>query len=290
MREHMGHRRRACNAGDTFCDRVKGGVTGKRQYCSFMASHPLASATAYWQGTEFARRLALAREPQPATARAPRRGLLIAELGFLFEPLGRQFDRWQTPLAAKPRTVMLLPGFGTHPARMRYMARQLEAAGHTVKRWGQGFNLGVAADTLDRVEARLLAIHERYGGPVHLVGWSLGGVLAREVAKRHPDKVARVVTLGSPFSGHPRANNAWRAYHLVAGHRVEEPPVDCAVAVKPPVPTIALWSPRDGIVHPRCAAGRPGERDRAVALRCTHMGFVRSREAIEAVLKELDAD
>jgi hypothetical protein len=52
---------------------------------------------------------------------------------------------------------------------------------------------------------------------------------------------------------------------------------------------VSLWSPRDGIVHPRCACGRPGERDRAVALRCTHMGFVRSREAIEAVLKELDS-
>ena len=255
-----------------------------------MASQPLASATAYWQRTELARRLALAREPQPDTVRSPRRGLLLGELDVVFEPIRRRLDRWAPAAAVAPRTVILLPGFGAHPVRMRYMARQLEAAGHTVKRWGQGFNLGVAADTLDRVEARLLAIHDRYGGPVHLVGWSLGGVLAREVAKRHPDKVARVVTLGSPFSGDPRGNNGWRAYHLIAGHRVEEPPVECAVAVKPPVPTIALWSPRDGIVHPRCAAGRPGERDRAVALRCTHMGFVRSREAIEAVLKELDAD
>ncbi len=183
---------------------------------------------------------------------------------------------------------MLLPGFGAHPSRMRYMARQLEAAGHKVKRWGQGFNLGAAPDTLDRIEARLLHLHARYGRPVHLVGWSLGGVFAREVAKRHPDKVAKVITLGSPFSGHPRSNNGWRAYHLVAGHRVEEPPVECAVNLKPPVETVAFWSARDGIVHPRSARGRPGERDRAIALRCTHMGFVRAREPIEAVLKELD--
>lgn len=255
-----------------------------------MATHPLAvTAATYWKDSELARRVALAREPQPEDVRPPRARLLIAELGVVIDPLVRLVRRWTPVLAAEPRTVMLLPGFGAHPVRMRYMARQLECAGHKVKRWGMGFNLGAAEDTIDRIEARLLAVHARYGRPVHLVGWSLGGVFAREVAKRHPDKVAKVVTMGSPFSGHPRANNGWRAYHLVAGHRVEEPPVECAVSIKPPVETVALWSPRDGIVHPRCAAGRPGERDRAVALRCTHMGFVRSREAIECVLKELDS-
>lgn len=254
-----------------------------------MATHPLDSASAYWQGSELARRVALAREPQPQDARPPRAQLLAAESGYLFEPFLRLFRPWRPAAAAHPRTVMLLPGFGAHPVRMRYMARQLESAGHRVKRWGMGFNFGAAEDTIDRIVARVLAVHARYGRPVHLVGWSLGGVFAREVAKRHPDKIAKVITMGSPFSGHPRANNGWRAYHLVAGHRVEEPPVQCAVNIKPPVETVALWSPRDGIVHPRCARGRPGERDRAIALRCTHMGFVQSREAIEAVLKELDA-
>lgn len=256
-----------------------------------MASHPLVStASAYWQGTEFGRRITLAREPQPMEARPPKLALLAAEFGYVVEPVLRQFrPAWQPTPALRRRTVMLLPGFGAHPLRMRYMARQLEAAGHKVKRWGQGFNLGAAPDTIDRIEERLLAIHARYDTPVHLIGWSLGGVFAREIAKRHPDMVAKVVTMGSPFSGHPRANNGWRAYHLVAGHRVEEPPVECAVNIKPPVETVALWSARDGIVHPRSARGRPGERDRAIALRCTHMGFVQSREAIEAVLKELDS-
>lgn len=255
-----------------------------------MASNPLSVAAAtYLRETEFGRRVALAREPQPDSARAPRIALLLRECGFVFEPVLRLFRPWKPARSETPRTVILIPGFGAHPGRMRYMARQLEAAGHKVKRWGMGFNLGASADTLDRIEARLLAVHARYERPVHLVGWSLGGVFAREVAKRHPDKVAKVVTLGSPFSGHPRANNGWRAYHLIAGHRVEEPPVACEVTVKPPVETVAMWSPRDGIVHPRSAAGRPGERDRAVALRCTHMGMVRAREPIEAVLKELDS-
>jgi pimeloyl-ACP methyl ester carboxylesterase len=265
-------------------------LSGNEDYFISMASLPLAaSAATYWHNSEVARRIALAREPQPEDARAPRLRLLLAELSYVIEPVLRLFRPWTPAVASTPCTVMLLPGFGAHPVRMRFMARQLEAAGHKVKRWGLGFNFGAASDTIDLLERRLLAVHARYGRPVHLVGWSLGGVFAREVAKRHPDKVAKVVTLGSPFSGNPRANNGWRAYHLVAGHRVEEPPVECAVNIKPPVETVALWSPRDGIVHPRCARGRPGERDRAVALRCTHMGFVQSREAIEAVLKELDS-
>jgi len=255
-----------------------------------MATLPFDVGTRWTSGREeLSRRIALAREPQPEDARAPRWQLRLAEMGFLFEPLRRPFERWSPAPAANPRTLMLLPGFGAHPARLRYMARRLEAAGHKVKRWGMGFNLGASADIIDRIEDRLLAVHERYGQPVHLVGWSLGGVFAREVAKRQPGKVAKVITLGSPFSGHPRANNGWRAYHLVAGHRVEEPPLDCVVHVKPPVETVAMWSPRDGIVDPRSACGRAGERDRAVALRCTHMGMVRAREPIEAVLKELDA-
>lgn len=285
----MGHKAHVCNVRDTKRDPIQAGVRRESEYFILMASRPLASAMAYWQKTELARRLALAREPQPEAVRGPGRGLLLGELGIVFEPIRRQLDPWQPAEATVPCTVMLLPGFGAHPVRMRHMARQLEAAGHRVKRWGMGFNFGARNGTLDRIEDRLLDIHARFGEPVHLVGWSLGGVFAREVAKRQPDKVAKVITLGSPFSGHPRANNGWRAYHLVAGHRVEEPPVDCAISVKPPVETVALWSPRDGIIHPRSARGRPGERDRAIAVRCTHMGFVHAREAIETVLKELDA-
>jgi pimeloyl-ACP methyl ester carboxylesterase len=121
-----------------------------------------------------------------------------------------------------------------------------------------------------------------------LVGWSLGGVFARELAKRHPDLVAKVITMGSPFSGSPYDNNAWRVYHLVTGHSVEHPPIEAHLAAKPPVETVALWSPRDGIVAPRASCGKPGERDRAVALRCTHIGFANSPQAIRAVAQELE--
>ena len=173
---------------------------------------------------------------------------------------------------------------------MRWMARKLEKAGHTTKKWGLGYNLGATEARFRKVESRLVELHRVKGQPIHLVGWSLGGVMARELAKAHPDKVAKVITMGSPFSGSPRANNGWRAYQAIAGHRVDEPEIEAVTHEKPPVETVAFWSPRDGVVHPRAACGRPGERDRAVALRCSHMGFVLTHEAVAALLRELDAD
>lgn len=236
----------------------------------------------------FSHRMALAREPGPVDVARPTIRRFFGELSVVGEPFRRAVRRHEATAAVSPRTVMLLPGFATHPVRMRYMARRLEAAGHRVKRWGLGFNWGPTTDNIALLESRVEDLATRHGGPVYLVGWSLGGLFARELAKRRPHAVAKVVTMGSPFSYSPRANNVWRAYHFVTGHRVEEPPLEIELAGKPPVETVALWSPRDGIVHPRAASGRPGERDRAVALRCTHMGFAWDPECISAVLRELD--
>lgn len=235
-----------------------------------------------------AARLALAREPAPAASGGPSLLRLLAEAQVVIEPLRRLARNLDIPATDHPRKVMLLPGFATHPVRMRYMARQLERAGHKVKRWGLGFNFGPTRENFEILERRLADLFERYGEPVYLVGWSLGGLFARELATRHPEMVAKVVTMGSPFSGSPRSNNAWRIYQFVTGHSVDSPPITSDTATKPPVTTIALWSPRDGIVSPRSACGKPGERDRAVALRCTHLGFAYSEESIRAVLRELE--
>ena len=238
-----------------------------------------------------ARRVELLRYKPPAQARGPKRKLLFGELASPLEPLMRPFRApLVLPRTQHPRVVMLLPGFGTHPLRMRYMARRLEQAGHKVKRWGLGFNLGPTEANFALLETRVREISERYGQKVVLVGWSLGGIFARELAKRHPDLVAKVITMGTPFSGSLYANNAWHIYQLVTGHSIDQPPVEAQVAVKPPVETVALWSPRDGVIAARSACGRPGERDRAIALRCTHLGFAHSPESIRAVAEELERD
>ena len=131
-----------------------------------------------------------------------------------------------------------------------------------------------------RADRRPDRAHSAAGGRS---SWSAGASaasIAREVAKLRPDLVAKVVTLGTPFSGDPRANNVWRLYELVAGHPVDAPPIDGRTsAEKPPVPTLAIWSRRDGIVAPACARGGDGESDRQVELDCGHMGFAVSGRA-----------
>lgn len=240
------------------------------------------------RGVPLGERIALARQTNPEDVSGPSLLRLLAETQVIIEPFRRITRTIDIAPAAHPRKVMLLPGFATHPVRMRYMARQLERAGHKVKRWGTGFNWGPTTERFDILERRLEDLHARYDEPIYLVGWSLGGLFARELAKRHPHMIAKVVTMGTPFSGSPRANNAWRAYQFITGHRVDRPPIDTNVSEKPPVETIALWSPKDGIISPRNACGREGERDRAVALRCTHLGFAYSEESISAVLRELE--
>lgn len=240
-------------------------------------------------GEAISRRFQLVLDRAPEQASAPCASLFLGELSTFAEPLARQF---REPLAiapaAHPRVVILLPGFATHPMRMRYMARTLEAAGHTVKRWGMGYNFGPTEENFEILSRRVRDVSERYGENVVLVGWSLGGIFAREIAKRHPEIVDKVITLGSPFSHTPYSNNVWRIYQMVTGHSVARPPIEAHLPEKPPVETVALWSPRDGIINPRSACGRPGERDRAVALRCTHLGFSNSPESIRAVARELD--
>jgi len=94
------------------------------------------------------------------------------------------------------------------------------------------------------------------------------------------------VTLGSPFSGDPHMNNVWRLYEWMAGHKVDDPPVP-HFPDKPPVPTLAIWSAKDGIVAKRAARGLEGERDKEVEIGCNHMAFGVSRKAGERVAREI---
>jgi pimeloyl-ACP methyl ester carboxylesterase len=181
--------------------------------------------------------------------------------------------------------VMVIPGFLANDHTTLGLQRALARAGYRVTGWGLGLNKGVAADTLARIVERIEAFGA--GRPVILVGWSLGGIFAREAAKLRPDLVAKVMTMGSPFSGDPRGNNVWRLYEWVAGHPVDDPPIEADLAEKPPVPTLALWSRRDGIVAVAAARGEPGESDRQVELDCSHMGFAVSARAYPKIIAAL---
>ncbi|HEX8378978.1 MAG TPA: alpha/beta fold hydrolase [Allosphingosinicella sp.] len=210
-----------------------------------------------------------------------REGAMIASRAWRF--FGRTGERG--PADGPP--LMVLPGLLASDRSTLGLQRALAEAGYRVTGWGLGVNRGARPDLLERI-AEQAERHGR-GRPLILVGWSLGGVFAREVAKRRPDLVGAVVTLGSPFSGDRRANNAWWIYELVARHRVDAPPIDVRPAEKPPVPTLALWSRRDGVVAPACARGGPGESDRQVEVDCSHMGFGVSARAYPQIVRAINA-
>lgn len=225
----------------------------------------------------------------PIPARAPALPLLLAEAPNLFRlHLGRHVPQARAKVGAG-RPVLVLPGFLANDRSTRMLRASLAEAGFDVHGWRMGRNLGVRADTLDKIDALVRRIAANNPAPLTIVGWSLGGLMAREYAKRAPDRVARVVTLGSPFSGDMRANHAWRLYEWVARHPVDAPPIDCRLAEKPPVETIALWSGRDGVVCAASARGEHGEADRQLELQCSHLGFALDPLAINAVIETVAA-
>jgi predicted alpha/beta hydrolase family esterase len=207
-------------------------------------------------------------------------------VAWLIPRLGHALVRPRTLGPEDGPPALIVPGFIANDRTTLALRQALAEAGWRVHGWDMGWNLGAKADTVERLRARLDAIGD--GRPVLLVGWSLGGVFARELAHAMPDQVRAVVTLGSPFSGDPRLNNVWRLYERVAGHKVDEPPVP-RIPGKPPVPCLALWSRKDGIVAVRAARGLDGERDQEVEVDCNHMAFAISRKAARRVVREIDS-
>lgn len=160
-------------------------------------------------------------------------------------------------LATAPRgdghPVMVLPGFVTSDVSTTILRRYLKGLGYDAHRWELGRNLGPKAIGLEgeRLAARIETIHAAAGRKVSLVGWSLGGVMARIMARRMPEAVRQVISLGSPFAGSPRATNVWRLYELLTGQLIDDDHTSGQLAegtTPPPVPSTAIWSREDGIV------------------------------------------
>ena len=186
---------------------------------------------------------------------------------------------------------MVIPGFLAHDRHTTELRRALAEAGFRVFPWREGVNWGARKDTLERLQRSLDRCDSR--DPVLLVGWSLGGLYARELARAAPDKVRAVVTMGSPVWGDRRRyTNVWKLYERIARHPVDDPPIPDK-AEKPPVPTLAIWSRRDGIVGVPSARGTEETRDREAEVDSTHMGFAVSkkgtRQAVAEIVKFLKA-
>ena len=185
--------------------------------------------------------------------------------------------------------VLVFPGILSSDSATALLRRTLERTGYRAYPSEIGFLTGITPALMARAVARLAAVAEAEQRRVALVGWSLGGIYARVLAQRHPELVELVMTLGTPFSGDRRANNAWRLYEALNDHAVDAVPLPDDPSVKPPVPTVALWSRRDGGVAPGSERGLPDERDAEVEVPFHHFALASTRPAIARVVRELGA-
>lgn len=153
--------------------------------------------------------------------------------------------------------VMVFPGFGSTDVSTIALRSTLQRCGFRVEGWKLGLNRGNVEAMLPRVRQRVEEFVARTGSPARLVGWSLGGVLARETARDAPELVDRVVTLGSPVIGGPKFTNVAAFYRALGvdvdaiARQVEErnqQPIE--------VPVVAIYSRTDGIVDWRASVDR----------------------------------
>lgn len=149
--------------------------------------------------------------------------------------------------------VLVLPGFVTTDLSTTVLRRFLTRQGYDAHAWELGRNLGPRAIGRqgEKLIARLEAVHDATGKTISLVGWSLGGILARQLARRRPDLVRQVISLGSPFTGDPRATNVWKAYEFLTGQKLKDPDTQAQLLeshMVPPVPSTAIYSKADGVV------------------------------------------
>jgi pimeloyl-ACP methyl ester carboxylesterase len=185
--------------------------------------------------------------------------------------------------------VLALPGFLASDLSMAPMRRYLKELGYEPHAWNMGRNLGGVYSKRRALRELLTSIYESAGRKVSVVGWSLGGVYARDLALQAPDMVRSVITLGSPFANDIRATNATRLYELVSGEGVDDVPgLREAIAGDLPVPATSIYSRTDGIVNWRTSLLRPSATAENIEVHfASHLGIGVNPAALWAVADRL---
>ncbi len=183
--------------------------------------------------------------------------------------------------------VLVLPGMLAGDLTTRPLRRCLERLNYAPYGWGQGINLGPRAGVMQRCLAQLKALRLAHKRKVSLIGWSLGGIYARELAKTAPEDVRVVITLGTPFTGHPKATNAWRLYEWLTGHRIGSPDIHGPLRTPPRVPTTSIFSRTDGIVARQCSVEHSGPISESIEVEASHFGMGFNPLALYAIADRL---
>ena len=229
-------------------------------------------------------------KPESAAELRPPSALLLMLEGRAFWEMGAMIAA--TPwLRRLPRgdghPVLVFPGMGANDFTTVPLRNFLSGLGYATQAWGQGFNFGPRDGVLKKCAADVRALAEQHGQPVSLIGWSLGGIYAREMAKELPKHARSVITLGTPFSGHPKATNAWRIFEMLSGQRAEDPAMIERLRTPPPVPTTSIYSRTDGIVSWQCSLNEPGPLTENIEVQASHVGMGMNPMALYAIADRL---
>jgi pimeloyl-ACP methyl ester carboxylesterase len=149
--------------------------------------------------------------------------------------------------------VYLLPGFLSDERSLRALHHWLTDNGYNVLSWAFGRNLGPSGVSLERLVDTVRDASRDYGQPVSLIGQSLGGIFAREIAREIPTHVRQVITLGSPFrrtDSNGIAPVVLRLFELINGQQADALKREAGdISTPPPVPCTAIYSRTDGVAH-----------------------------------------
>jgi pimeloyl-ACP methyl ester carboxylesterase len=183
--------------------------------------------------------------------------------------------------------VLVVPSFLRGDGHTASLRRFLRGCGYAVYGWGLGTNLGPTATALDGVERLFNEIHARHGRKVTLIGHSLGGVIARELAKQKPEQVRQLILLASPIRL-PTASPLEPVYKMLSRwHRIDAAASIDQLNTPPAVPVTALYTKRDGIVAwESCIEFEGGERE-SIAIRSPHGTMVRNAAAWRIIAERL---
>jgi pimeloyl-ACP methyl ester carboxylesterase len=183
--------------------------------------------------------------------------------------------------------VLVLPGLVASDISTRPLRSFLRSRGYAISGWRQGRNLGPREGVQRAMVDLVHELGDTHGRKVSLIGWSLGGVYARDIAAELPDAVRSCIMLGSPIHGHPRSTNAWRIYELASGQSVDDPELQLPDPALPPVPTTAIFSRSDGVVAWQCSVEPKTAMSESIEVDGSHCGLGAHPAVLYAIAERL---
>jgi len=227
--------------------------------------------------------------PLTDPTRPPSRELLLLELRAIWELTAFFASYPMLRMAARGdgHPVLVLPGLAASDLSTRPLRRYLSDQGWSAHGWKLGQNHGPRPGAEERMQQRLAELFARHERKVSLIGWSLGGIFARELARRAPHQVRAVITLGSPFAGAPKASNAWKLYERASERKVEDWPERERMKLPPPVPSTAIYTRSDGIVAWQGCLERESATSENIEIEGSHCGLGHNPAALYAIADRL---